>query len=636
MMKGEPWSRSERWLLAALGILAVALRWWHVGRMAASPYFAEPVMDPGFHSDWARKFAAGETFLDGPFFRAPLYPWFLGSLYRVFGDFYGPRLVQGLLGGGTTVLVYLLGRQLFGRLAAGVAGALAATYWVLIYFDGELLIPALYVPLLLGGLLGCVRWGQGAGTGSLLAGGLLLGLAAIARPNVLLFLPLLALWCAYRDGHRNLRAGLVFGLAVLAPILPITITNRVIGGEWVLISSQAGVNLWIGNNPASDGSTAIVPGTPGGWWEGFHAARQMAESEAGRELSDAEISQHYTGKALGWATAEPGAFLSHLAWKLRLFWTDWELGNNQEIRFFAQRFNPLVRLSVPFAVLAGLGLVGMAMAAYRQRWTSFPVWGFALVYTASVVLFFVCSRFRVPVLPALMIFAGHACALAFTACRERRYGRMASMLLPALAIGLLTRVLPAALVASDANGFGQLALAEQRAGRHVEALELFEAGLGADPNHRYLRPWMAQSLLEMGEPGRALRLCEETLEDFPDQPEALDVWLEAKYRQQDFGSMVQRARAVLERSPGLAQVRYQLGRALFASGQPADALVEFRRVREEDPSSFNAPFAMGVVLRAAGEAAAAREAFAAALKNAARANSDYVAEAQAALESLGG
>ncbi len=636
MMKGEPWSRSERWLLAALGALAVALRWWHVGRMAASPYFSEPVMDPGFHADWARKFAAGEPFLEGPFFRAPLYPWFLGSLYRVFGDFYGPRLVQGALGGGTTVLVYLLARQLFGRLAAAVAGALAATYWVLIYFDGELLIPALYVPLLLGGLLACVRWGQGAGTRSLLAGGLALGLAAIARPNVLLFLPLLALWCAYRGGRLNLRAGLLFGLAVLAPILPISITNRVAGGEWVLISSQAGVNLWIGNNPASDGSTAIVPGTPGGWWEGFHASRQLAETEAGRELSDGEISRHYTGKALDWAASDPGAFLRHLAWKLRLFWTDWELGNNQEIRFFALRFNPLVRLSVPFSVLAGLGLVGMVLAARKQRWASFPLWGFALVYTLSVVVFFVCSRFRVPVLPALMIFAGHTCALAFAALRERRLAKMASVLLPALAIGLLTRVLPGALVASDANGFGQLALAEQRAGRHVEALELFEAGLGADPNHRYLRAWMAQSLLEVGESGRALRLCEETLVDYPDQPEALDVWLEAKYRQQDFGSMVRQARGVLERTPGLAQVRYQLGRALFASGQPAAALDEFRRVHQEDPSSFNAPFAMGVILQGAGDAVAAREAFGAALKNAARATGDYVAQAQAALESLGG
>ena len=76
-------------------------------------------------------------------------------------------------------------------------------------------------------------------------------------------------------------------------MLPISAYNRIVGEDWVLIASQAGVNLWIGNNPESDGSTAIVPGTRGGWWEGYHDSIALAEAEAGRTLSASGVSRHY-------------------------------------------------------------------------------------------------------------------------------------------------------------------------------------------------------------------------------------------------------------------------------------------------------------------------------------------------------
>ena len=87
------------WWVAGIALLAFILRLIYVLQTRANPFFDEPIMDPRYHVDWARAFASGEQFQEGPFFRAPLYPWFLGLLQAVLGEgLLGSRLAQALLG----------------------------------------------------------------------------------------------------------------------------------------------------------------------------------------------------------------------------------------------------------------------------------------------------------------------------------------------------------------------------------------------------------------------------------------------------------------------------------------------------------------------------------------------------------
>ena len=78
-------NRRERWILACILVAALALRVAYVLQSRANPFFAEPAMDAGYHLEWARALAAGREFQPGPFFRAPLYPWFLALCLRVLG-----------------------------------------------------------------------------------------------------------------------------------------------------------------------------------------------------------------------------------------------------------------------------------------------------------------------------------------------------------------------------------------------------------------------------------------------------------------------------------------------------------------------------------------------------------------------
>ena len=86
------------------------------------------IMDAAYNDMWARKIAAGEPFAEGSYFRAPLYFWFLGLLYKVSGtDYFVIRLVQSVLGSLSCALVYLIGRRALGRTVSGIAALACST-----------------------------------------------------------------------------------------------------------------------------------------------------------------------------------------------------------------------------------------------------------------------------------------------------------------------------------------------------------------------------------------------------------------------------------------------------------------------------------------------------------------------------
>ena len=96
-------------------------------------------MDAEYHDQWAMRIAEGEWMGKEVFFRAPLYPYFLGAIYTALGhDYYLARLIQLILGSISCVLVYLVGREIFNWRVGLVASLIASFYGVFIYFDGEL------------------------------------------------------------------------------------------------------------------------------------------------------------------------------------------------------------------------------------------------------------------------------------------------------------------------------------------------------------------------------------------------------------------------------------------------------------------------------------------------------------------
>ncbi|MBI5362518.1 MAG: glycosyltransferase family 39 protein [Planctomycetes bacterium] len=538
--------RLARKLLLGICLVALVVRVVYVLGARASPLFDAPQMDALYHLEWARAFARGEDFQPGPFFRAPLYPWFLGLCLKTFGaNLLVPRLVQALIGTLSVALVHRVGALVFDRRVGLLASAAAATYWMLVYFDGELLLPVLEVFFDLLAIERTLVAGRTGASRTWFAAGAAWGASALVRPNVLAFAPVLLLWSLRGTSPWRRRvaraAAFACGLALL--VAPVSLYNRFGGGDSVLISSQGGVNFYIGNNPASDGSSAIVPGTRPDWWGGYHDAIAIAERARGGPLKPSAVSDFYTERALAWMRAEPTTALRHQLWKLRLFWSDVELGNNVDERFFALRYGPILRvLPLGFGVLAALGLAGLVLAA-RRAWSDAPLVLFVPVYTATVVAFFVCSRFRIPVLPPLMVFAAFACTWIWDAARSGRRAAAFACLAACAAVYAAVVSVPASVDRSHAQGWtllGQVALAR---GDFGAAANCFEAARAEKPRLALAHEGLGLALAGLGREEEALGSLRTALELDPLLgPAAAEKALELHLRRGAFDSALEIAR----------------------------------------------------------------------------------------------
>jgi len=599
-----------RWTVALLVALAVLLRVVYVLQQAkANPFFAEPLMDALYHAQWAQALAAGEDFQPGPFFRAPLYPWFLGTVLRFFGDgLLLPRLLQCGFGGATTWLTFLVARRAFGNRAALLAALLVALNWVLVYFDGELLIPTLAIPLNLLALWLSLDLAEQPTPRRIGLAGMAWGVAAIARPNGLLFVPLLLGWLVLRQRpawKRGLWQGAILIAAVLVPIAPLTFYNVVVGGDTVLISSQAGVNLWIGNNPQSDGSTAIVPGTRPGWWEGYHDAIALAEREEGRKLLPSEVSAHYSGKAWSFLLGEPGVSLPHLWWKLRLFFSDWELGNNQDVHFFAHRFSDVPGLLPPsFGLLLPLGVVGLLLSWPTRRRT-FPLLGFLATYSASVVLFFVCSRYRAPVLPLLAVYSGHALVLGFDAARARRFLPLGVGAAVAGLLAVAVQQVPKAVDTTDASGLMQLGLSEVNRGRPEAAIGPLRESVERNPRKWISRQYLGYALHRTGRVLEARTVYQGALAMVPGSLELTSYYVEACLATGEAAEAERAARDAIARNPGLAAPWDDLAAVHLFRSELDRARQALERGLAIDPRDFRCNLRLGLLHLGSGDPRAA-------------------------------
>jgi tetratricopeptide (TPR) repeat protein len=433
---------------------AFLLRLIHLLELRHSdPLFLSPQMDSLYHHQWALAIAAGRQFITDAFFRAPLYPYFLGLLYKLFGaNLLLVRIVQSLIGSVGCGLVYLLARQLLKPEATSpkpqagsksgphssflvpysssvpvVAGFVMAAYPLAIWYDGELLLEGLLTFLVVLGFVLLLRSRDRDGQWWL--PGIVFGLAAITRPNVLVFVAVLPVWLYLEaEGLRGSRVQgsgaprrnprvrfvltrlvWVWGAAGLV-ILPVTIRNFVVSGQLVPIAWQGGSNFFMGNNPVSDGVTAIIPGTRPNWWGGYDDARRLAEEAEGYPLKGADVDRYWMSRGLEFWRRQPGRALGLLLRKTFLWFAGYEVSNDRDLYavkrysfinylLFNSRF-----LKFPFGLLLPLALAGIWYL--RGQWRRLlPLYLFAGAYSLSFIVFFVCSRYRLPLVPVAGILA---------------------------------------------------------------------------------------------------------------------------------------------------------------------------------------------------------------------------------------
>jgi len=226
-----------------------------------------------------------------------------------------------------------------------------------------------------------------------------LGLLALTRENALLLAIPVLLWIGWRN-----RAALLFLAGLAAVLLPVGVRNLAMGGGLQLTTAQSGPNFYIGNHAGARGSYEPLVVGHGNATDEREDATRIAEQAERRKLTPGEVSSYWTSQSLKFIAARPGEWLALVAASRPSSSTPTKSPIPKARTSTPNRYGYYARPRLRFRFAARLAVFGAVVS--WPHWRSLGwLYGVALAYAASVVLFYVLARYRLPIVPVLLLIA---------------------------------------------------------------------------------------------------------------------------------------------------------------------------------------------------------------------------------------
>jgi hypothetical protein len=327
-----------------------------------------------------------------------LYTLYLAAVYAVCG--HHPliaRLLQAVTAGAACWLVFRIARRLFDARVGLVAAALTAGYAYFIFFAAALMTQTFFILALLAAMDRALALAAEPTRGRWLALGACLGIGAVFRQTVLLFVPIVFAWLWWQTRGRARGRDTALALAMIALcVVPWTLRNYAAYGELLLLNSNGGYFFWASNHPDQGDTfdpTLVIP---------------IPFELRGRP--EPIIDRALMRQALGFIAGDPRRFLD-LAWSRAgtYFWITPSDASSPT--------SNLARLA-SFGVLAPFMIAGLWLS--RRRWRMcLPLYLYVLVDTVLHLASWAAPRYRLPSDALLIVFA----ALAIVATSDRLHRR---------------------------------------------------------------------------------------------------------------------------------------------------------------------------------------------------------------------
>lgn len=585
-------ARRRAFNLAAFGaILALALLFkvfylWSYSH--SSPYFAIARLDSGVYVDWAREINRDGRLGTEVFYQAPLYPYFLSVVFSIFGEsFPAVTVIQLLMGAGIVCLVYLVGKRAYGERAGLISAALCLGYAPFTMLETKILTTVTEMFLGLGSMYLLVRAEQERSIGCWAAGGAVLGLAVICRPNYLPVVPLVILILLARHRHRPREATPAIFAVGLIPCLIVGVVaarNYAVGRDFVPISSSAGVTFAQGNNAMARGAMVVLPGFSGSSPNQRREETLIAEKEMGRPLKPSETSAFWFRRAFEFIREHPGQYLRLLLDKVLLVFNNRELGNNY-LMSVEEALTPALKLAfIPFGFIMAWAVIGLVPLIRPGAPRAAALLATFLGTFAMLVLFYVSTRFRMPLATAAVIMAGGGIATFLDSLGNARRAGLILAAAAALFIVSLPPFLPlneTRLMRGDGEYWANLAVAFEKQGQCERALRASEKAIAINP---------------------------ESYRNHAKKTELLDA------SHADKNDVIAWARQVAEKFPGECSAHLALADLYRAAGKNGEAIRSYRKavaLRPREPEPY---LRLGALLGNGGDHRAARAVLAEGLK----------------------
>jgi 4-amino-4-deoxy-L-arabinose transferase-like glycosyltransferase len=285
-------------------------------------------------------------------------------------------------------LIYRIGRLVVNEETGLVAAAIAAFYGYFVYYSAALMTETFFISLILLSLylsLELKEKPRPALWGWL---GLTLGLAALLRQSVLLFVPFLFLWLIWNLKNSGVRWWhfTIPAVVIILMISPWTLRNYRVYDQFLLLNSNAGYALYASNNPNLESD-----------WRNDLVVVPVPDELAGQ--NEAQLDRALTRKGLEFISSDLVRYLRLSLDKSLEYFRFWPTEESSQI----SNLNRVLSfgLAMPFMV-AGLFLS-------ISRWRNFSVlYLFMFIHTGIHLLSWPAPRYRLPVDAVLMVFASMA------------------------------------------------------------------------------------------------------------------------------------------------------------------------------------------------------------------------------------
>jgi len=368
---------------------------WESGRIAEAL-----VAGHGFAFDWRAMLAEPPPEPDvASTWWPPAYPAFLAACHVVApsAPYLAASLAQAALSAVLPALLFLMGRRLFGERAGWIAAIVAAVHPPFLGFPALIqtaLFEIFWTTLALWLAMRAVVSARGATRDALLAG-IAVAIAGLTRPPALALLVIAPI--AWRAAGLSARAALrrtgvlLLGAALL--LAPWVARNHRVRGACILVSSNGGWNLFVGNNPAGTADRADL-------------ARAIPPELRGllMAMNEVEGDRFLRSLAIDYIRAHPAETARRILARARnLVWFNEDFGRTSGYSSVIQRFTRAI-YQASWAILLPLAVAGMVLA--RRDWRRhLLLYGAIAANAAAILATFFVNRYRAPIEPILILFA---------------------------------------------------------------------------------------------------------------------------------------------------------------------------------------------------------------------------------------
>lgn len=400
---------------AVIFLAALFVRMLHLYAIDALPTFRYLTFDSFHFNAIAGSILQGQTLEHEAIFKAPLYSLLLVELYSFLSNsLFQVLAAQCVIGSFSAVMIYLIAGHLYPSKIARTAGAVAALFGTLIYFDAEILPATATVFLLLVTLYLLIRFDGSKRILYLAGAGISLALAAATTPESIIFLPF-AIWWLIKGAPVKRRSNLVniavFVAALIVATLPFAVRGNSLGGEKVPYLTDLSVRFAIANQDSASGRSFILPNSVKELGQSYVNAIDAANRTNGREVSRDGMGAFWLSYGMGVVLSSPIQWIKLEFIKLIHLISGYEISTDKPIYYFAGKSFPLKVLlwdrvvAFPMGIVLPLAVIALFASGVGSQRKHRLLLFFAISMVIAVLLFDVFAHQRILIAPAVIIWA---------------------------------------------------------------------------------------------------------------------------------------------------------------------------------------------------------------------------------------